>query len=82
MTNRSKLAAIVMLMVVGVATPALAGSLNDDQTTAAKLDEVLLRQGGLDGFTVAPLLVAYSDNPSATGGGSDGYNNSTAHDYI
>jgi hypothetical protein len=27
------------------------------------------------------LLVAYADNSSATGGG-DGYNNSTAHDYI
>lgn len=34
------------------------------------------------GLTVVPLLVAYSVNSSATGGGSDGYNNSTAHDYI
>jgi hypothetical protein len=82
MTNRTKLVAVVMLMVVGVASPAFASSLNDDQTTAAKLDEVVLRQGGLDGFTVAPLSVAYSDDSSATGGGNYGYNHSTAHDYI
>lgn len=82
MTKRSKLAAIVTLMVLGVATPAFAGSFNNDQTTAAKLDEVLLRKGGLNGFTGVPLLVAYSDDSSATGGGSYGYNNSTGHDYI
>ena len=82
MTNRSKLAAIAMLMVIGIATPAFAGSFNDDQTTAAKLDEVSLRQGSTNSFTMVPLLVAYSDDSSATGGGSYGYNNSTAHDYI
>lgn len=82
MTTRSKLAAIVMLMAVGVVTPTFAGSFNDDQTTAAKLDEVLLRQSDLNGSTVVPLLAAYSDDSSATGGGSYGYNNSTAHDYI
>jgi hypothetical protein len=71
-----------MLMVVGMAAPAFAGSSNDDQTTAAKLDEVSLRQASANGFTVVPLLIAYSDNSSATGGGSYGYNNSTAHDYI
>ena len=82
MTHRSKLAAIAMLTMVGIATPALAGPFNDDQTTAAKLDEASLRQAGPTGLTVVPLLVAYSDSSSATGGGSDGYNNSTAHDYI
>lgn len=116
MTNRSKLAAIAMLMMISVATPAFASSFNDDQTTAAKLDEASyqrnddqtkaakldeasyqrnddqttaakldeasLRQASSDGLTVVPLLVAYADNSSATGGGSDGYNNSTAHDYI
>jgi hypothetical protein len=99
MTKRSKFAAIAMLMAIGIATPAFAGSFNDDQTTAAKLDEVSyqrndaqttaakldevsLRQGNPNGFTVVPLLVAYSDDPSASGGGSYGYNNSTAHDYI
>jgi hypothetical protein len=82
MTNRSKLAAIAMLTMVGVATPAFAGSFNDDQTTAAKLDEALLRQANPNGLTVVPRVVAYSYNSSATGGGSDGYNDSTAHDYI
>jgi hypothetical protein len=82
MTNRSKLAAIAMLTMVGIATPAFAGSFNDDQTTAAKLDEASLRQASPNGLTVVPLLVAYSDSSSATGGGSDGYNDSTAHDYI
>jgi hypothetical protein len=82
MTKRSKFAAIAMLMAIGIATPALAGSFNDDQTTAAKLDEVSLRQGSTNGFTVVPLLVDYSDNPSASGGGSYGYTTSTAHDYI
>jgi hypothetical protein len=82
MTNRSKLATIAMLMMIGVATPAFAGSFNDDQTTAAKLDEASLRPTSPNGFTVVPLLVAYSDSSSATGGGSDGYNYSTAHDYI
>jgi hypothetical protein len=82
MTNRSKLAAIAMLMAIGIATPVFAGSFNDDQTTAAKLDEVSLRQSSPNGFPVVPLLIAYSDSSSATGGGSYGYNNSTAHDYI
>jgi len=82
MTNRSKLAAIAVLTMVGIATPAFAGSFNGDQTTAAKLDEASLRQASANGSTVVPLLVAYSDSSSATGGGSDGYNNSTAHDYI
>lgn len=98
MTNRSKLAAIAMLALVGVASPAFAGSFNNDQTTAAKLDEVsyrqndgqttaakldevMLRQSGSRGAMV-PLLIAYSDNPGAAGGGSYGYNSSTAHDYI
>jgi hypothetical protein len=82
MTNRSKRAAIAMLMAISIATPAFASSFNDDQTTAAKLDEVSLRQGSPNGFSIVPLLIAYSDSSSATGGGSYGYNNSTAHDYI
>jgi hypothetical protein len=57
------------------------GQCNADQTTAVKLDKASLRQVSPNGLTVAPLLVAYSVNSSATGG-SDGYNNSTAHDYI
>lgn len=67
-----------MLMIFGVATPAFAGSFNDDQTTAAKLDEVSQRQASPNGFTLVALLVAYSVSSSATGGG--GSNNSTAHD--
>lgn len=95
MTNRSKLAAIAMLMMAGIATPAFAGSFNDDQTTAAKLDEASYQRNddqttaakldevSLRAGTVAPLFIAYySDSSSATGGGSDGYNSSTAHDYI
>jgi hypothetical protein len=82
MTNRSKLAAIAMFMAIGIATPTFAGSFSDDQTAAAKLDEVSLHQGSQNGFAVVPLLIAYSDSSSATGGGSDGYNSSTAHDYI
>jgi hypothetical protein len=98
MTKGSKFAAIA-IMAIGIATPAFAGSFNDDQTTAAKLDEVSyqrnddqttaakldevsLHQGSPIGFAVVPLLIAYSDDSSASGGGSYGYNNSTAHDYI
>lgn len=52
--NRSKLAALAMLAVVGIATPAFAGSFNNDQTTAAKLDEVSYQPN--DGQTTAAKL--------------------------
>jgi len=78
MMTRSKFAAVALLAIVGAATPVFAGSSNDDQTTAAKLDEASAPQASPNSIT----LVAYADNPSQTGGGSDGYNSSTAHDYI
>jgi len=37
---RTRLAVLAAILATGVAAPAFAGSSNDDQTTAAKLDEV------------------------------------------
>lgn len=80
-TKKSTFALIAAILAIGVASPAFAQSRNDDQTTAAKLDEVVFHQTAPSAFQMVPVLVDYSDNPNATGGGSSGYNNQVHHDY-
>jgi hypothetical protein len=82
MTTKSKFALLAAFLAISAASPAFAQSQNDDQTTAAKLDEVTFHQVVPSDFRNAPVLVDYSDNPNAAGGGSYGYNNHVHHDYI
>ncbi len=82
MSTKSKFALMTAFLALSVASPALAQSQNDDQTTAAKLDEVAFHQVVPSNYQTAPVLIDYSDNPNATGGGSSGYNEHVHHDYI
>jgi len=82
MSTKSKFAVLAAFLAISAASPAFAQSQNDDQTTAAKLDEVAFHQAVPTNSATLPVLVDYSDNPNATGGGSYGYNNHEHHDYI
>ena len=82
MRTKSMFAVLAAALAVSVASPAFAQSQNDDQTTAAKLDEVVFHQTVPSNYQTAPVLVDYSDNPNAAGGGSSGYNDHVHHDYI
>lgn len=87
MSTKSKFALLAAILAISAASPAFAQpqfaqSQNDDQTTAAKLDEVAFHQAVPSDFRMAPVMVDYSDNPNATGGGSYGYNEHEHHDYI
>ncbi len=79
---KTKIAILAALLATGIVAPAFANSSNDDQTTAAKLDEVAFRASTFNAATMAPRLVDWSDNPDRTGGGSSGYNDQVHHDYI
>ncbi len=82
MITKSKFALLAAFLAISAASPAFAQSQNDDQTTAAKLDEVTFHQVVPSDFRKAPVLIDYSDNPNAAGGGSYGYNDHVHHDYI
>lgn len=68
---KTKLAFLAAITVATIATPAFAGN---DETTAAKLDEVVLNTGSASTANTAPRLIADADDPAMTGGGSSGYN--------
>jgi hypothetical protein len=63
---RTKLVLAAALLATAIASPAFAGSSNDDQTTAAKLDEVTY-QANDDQTTAAKLdEVSYQTNDDQT----------------
>ncbi|HVU87669.1 MAG TPA: hypothetical protein VHD36_10135 [Pirellulales bacterium] len=69
MIKKSALGVLLLLSVIGVASPAFA------QTTH-------FGSRGAHGYVVDPPAGQRSDTfPSATGGGSAGYNWSVEHDY-
>ena len=82
MNTKSKFALLAAILAVSMASPAFAQSRNDGQTTAAKLDEVVFHQTVPSKVQTAPVLIDYSDNPNAAGGGSYGYNNESHHDFF
>jgi hypothetical protein len=71
---KTKLAFLAAIVTLAIAAPALADSSNNDETTAAKLDELTLQTGDLNAINTAPRLIAFADDPAQTGGGSSGYN--------
>ncbi len=74
---KTKLAFLAAIVAVTIAAPAFA---DNDETTAAKLDEVVLNTGSPNTADTAPLLIADADDPSKTGGGSSGYNANVRQD--
>jgi hypothetical protein len=74
---KTKLAFLAAIVAVTIAAPAFA---DNDETTAAKLDEVVLNTGSPNTVDTAPLLIADVDDPSKTGGGSSGYNANVRRD--
>jgi len=66
---KTKLALFAAMTALTVAAPAIAAN---DETTAAKLDEVVLSNAGAG--KLASPLIADADDPARTGGGSHGYN--------
>lgn len=71
---KTKLTFLAAIVTLAIAAPAFADSSKNDETTAAKLDEVALHTGSLNAINTTPLLVAFVDDPGQTGGGSSGYN--------
>jgi hypothetical protein len=67
----TKLAFLAAIVAVTIAAPAFA---DNDDTTAAKLDEVVLNTGSPNTVNTTPLLIADADDPAKTGGGSYGSN--------
>jgi hypothetical protein len=68
---KTKLAFLAATIAATIAAPAFA---DNDETTAAKLDEVVVNTGSASTAKPALRLIADADDPVLTGGGSSGYN--------
>jgi hypothetical protein len=88
MNSKSKLAVLAAVALIGIATPAFAQSTSANtyrwhSLQAARLQHVPRARvrSGLRAFGMVPGAAFGSDNPSATGGGSIGYNSHNETNY-